>query len=164
MQTQESSLPLKTTNTWVRLWPWGQGDLWTLALTCLRGFPAGLLDVFFDLVAELHLQLLSLQLQLFLPVSQGFSGLPHERRLRSGTRSQHPEQNRATFYRSGHQSLPKVATVDNRSLQWWKCSFHKHSQFSLYSQSFIVTDSMTNVLFPVRSSNAQLSIREKLFI
>jgi len=41
----------------------------------LCGFPAGLLDIFFNLVAEFDLQLLSLQLQHLLPVTQSSAGL-----------------------------------------------------------------------------------------
>lgn len=43
--------------------------------TCLRGFPASLLDVFFRLVAEFDLQLLRLDFQILLTLGQSFSGL-----------------------------------------------------------------------------------------
>lgn len=53
--------------------------LWPLAsvwpLTCLCGFPSGLLYVLLRLVAEFNLQLLGLHLQILLSVCQGFTGL-----------------------------------------------------------------------------------------
>lgn len=48
-----------------------------LVLTCLCGFPPGLLYVLLCLVAELDLQLLGLHLQILLPVCQRFTGLQH---------------------------------------------------------------------------------------
>lgn len=51
--------------TFVRLWP----------LTCLCGFPPGLLYVLLRLIAEFNFQLLGLHLQILLPVCQGFTCL-----------------------------------------------------------------------------------------
>lgn len=60
------------------------------ALTCLCGFPSGLLDVLLRLVAELDLQLLGLHLQVLLSVCQGFTSLHHTQRagrVNAGTTS-----------------------------------------------------------------------------
>lgn len=57
--------------------PAGSGPV--LVLTCLCGFPPGLLDVLLVFVAEFNLQLLRLHLQVLLPVCQSFTGLQQDR-------------------------------------------------------------------------------------
>lgn len=49
-------------------WDENELDLTPVKLTCLCGFPAGLFDVLLNLCAEFDLQLLSLYLQVLLPL------------------------------------------------------------------------------------------------
>lgn len=142
------------------------GWLWTPTLTCLSRFPAGFLDVFLDLVAELHLQLLSLQLQVFLPVTEGFSGLPHRGRLRLGTRSHHLQARlrMLVWIEQCFTTLDICLCLQWSQLTITVCSdessLSKNTlDFEFILQSFNAADVMTYVLFPGSAAHQGQNVR-----